>query len=55
MDAMNSSGGAMDFNIISRETVVYATMVVAVLPMLIIYPYVQKFFVKGVMLGAVKE
>ena len=44
----------MDFTVLSRETVVYATMVVAVLPMLVIYPFVQKFFVKGVMIGAVK-
>ena len=44
----------MDFTEMSRETVVYATMVVAVLPMLIVYPFVQRFFVKGVMIGAVK-
>ena len=36
------------------ETVKYATIVVATLPILIVYPFVQRFFVKGVMIGAVK-
>ena len=32
----------------------YAVIVIATLPILMIYPYIQKFFVKGVMIGAVK-
>ncbi len=32
----------------------YSTIVVASVPVLIIYPFVQKHFVKGVMIGAVK-
>lgn len=32
----------------------YSLIVVASVPMLIIYPFVQKFFVKGVMIGSVK-
>ena len=32
----------------------YSTIVVASLPVLIMYPFVQKYFVKGVMIGAVK-
>lgn len=31
-----------------------AIIVVSILPMLIMYPFVQRFFVKGVMIGAVK-
>ena len=54
MTGNSSEQGNMDFTVLSRETVVYATMVIAVAPMLIIYPFVQKFFVKGVMIGAVK-
>ena len=50
----NAENGNIDYTKMSRETVVYATMVVATAPMIIVYPYVQKFFVKGVMLGAVK-
>ena len=32
----------------------YSLIVVASVPMLIAYPFVQKFFVKGVMVGTVK-
>ena len=32
----------------------YSTIVVASLPVLCIYPFVQKYFVKGVMIGAIK-
>lgn len=36
------------------ELLKYAVVVVASLPMLIIYPFVQKYFVKGIMIGGVK-
>lgn len=36
------------------ETIRYALIVVASLPLLILYPFVQRFFVKGVMIGSVK-
>lgn len=32
----------------------YAVIVVATVPMLIVFPFVQKYFVKVVMIGAVK-
>ena len=32
----------------------YSTIVIASLPLLIVYPFIQKFFAKGVMLGSVK-
>ena len=32
----------------------YGLIVVSSLPMLIIYPFVQKYFVQGVMIGALK-
>ena len=35
-------------------TVKYGVIVVASVPMLMIYPLVQKYFVKGVMIGSVK-
>lgn len=37
------------------ETVRYALIVVATIPVLFVYPFLQKYFVKGVMVGAVKE
>ena len=35
-------------------TVKYGVIVVASAPMLMIYPFVQKYFVKGVMIGSIK-
>lgn len=49
--AAASATGAVD---IPKSTVRMAIAVVGILPILIIYPYVQKFFVKGIALGAVK-
>ncbi len=36
------------------ETIKYAVIVVSVVPILCIYPFIQKYFEKGVMIGAVK-
>lgn len=37
------------------ETVKYATIIVSTLPILFLYPFLQKYFVKGVMVGSIKE
>lgn len=36
------------------ETIKYAIVVVSTLPVLLVYPFLQKYFTKGVMIGAVK-
>jgi putative aldouronate transport system permease protein len=36
------------------ESIKFATIIVATLPILVVYPFIQKYFVKGVMVGAVK-
>ena len=37
-----------------RETIKYATLIVVVVPILCVYPFLQRYFVKGIMIGAVK-
>jgi putative aldouronate transport system permease protein len=37
------------------QTIKYATIVVATVPILIIYPFLQRYFVKGALIGAIKE
>lgn len=55
-------GAALDPNLIANAaaranlvvTMKYALVIIASLPMLILYPFIQKYFVKGVMIGSVK-
>jgi putative aldouronate transport system permease protein len=42
-------------NFIVTKNVRMAGIVIALLPLIVIYPFVQRFFVKGVMVGATKE
>lgn len=49
---MDGIGDAPVFGL--EYTLKYSLIVVAVVPMLVIYPFVQKHFVKGVMIGAIK-
>lgn len=37
-----------------NELLKYSLVIVASLPMLIVYPFVQKYFIKGIMVGAIK-
>jgi putative aldouronate transport system permease protein len=39
---------------VSVEGLKYATLVISIVPMLMIYPFVQKYFVKGVLIGSLK-
>ena len=36
------------------EAIKYSVIVVSSVPVLIVYPFVQKYFTKGVMIGAIK-
>lgn len=47
------SGGFAELNKLT-EMIKFCSMIVAAVPMLIVYPFVQKYFEKGFMAGAVK-
>ncbi len=51
--AISNPVGVSKSNVTSNS-IKYATMVVTTLPIVLVYPFLQKYFVKGVMLGAVK-
>ena len=36
------------------ELMKYSLIIVSSLPVMLIYPFVQKYFVKGIMIGAIK-
>lgn len=38
----------------SVNSIKYATLFISIVPMMIIYPFIQKYFVKGVMIGSLK-
>jgi putative aldouronate transport system permease protein len=39
----------------SSESIQLATIVIATVPIVLVYPFLQKYFIKGMMIGAVKE
>ena len=48
---IEAMGEMVDMN---PDTVKAATTVLVVLPIILVYPFLQKYFVKGIMIGAVK-
>lgn len=52
-DAMSAGTGLGDKERVA-ETIKYAVIIISTLPILCIYPFIQKYFTKGVMIGAVK-
>jgi len=46
--------GAEDASRMTGESIKYAVVMVATIPILCVYPFVQKYFVKGVMVGSIK-
>jgi len=49
-----AEGAATDEIIVLGETLKYATIMVATIPILFVYPFLQKYFVKGALIGAIK-
>lgn len=56
MSAMGSMLDPSDYikNYVNSQRIKYVLIVVSTLPIMVVYPFIQKYFVKGVMLGSVK-
>lgn len=59
MDSSNTGYGAAsalasDTKAVPQDTIKMSAIVLSMLPILVLYPFLQKYFVKGVMVGAVK-
>lgn len=52
---MANSVGNTSFESYSGESLMYSMIIFAIIPILIIYPYIQKYFATGVNVGGVKE
>ncbi|NLC44201.1 MAG: carbohydrate ABC transporter permease [Clostridiales bacterium] len=53
-DILNSTAVSGDDVNSYAETIKYAAIVISTVPILMVYPFLQKYFMKGVMIGAVK-
>ena len=52
--------GAKDYNKpqswgVTDESIKYATMMIATIPIVLVYPFIQKYFIRGILLGSIKE
>lgn len=52
---LSNKGGNTSETIRESETFIFAMLVCAIVPIIIIYPYIQKYFATGVNVGGVKE
>jgi putative aldouronate transport system permease protein len=52
-DSFDSSAGMVD-KVLLAESIKYVVIIISSLPVLLMYPFVQKHFVKGVMIGSLK-
>ena len=54
LSAANLAGTDMIERIKLAEMLKYCIIVVSTLPLMLVYPFIQKYFTKGVMLGSIK-
>ncbi|MEG2582921.1 MAG: carbohydrate ABC transporter permease, partial [Oscillospiraceae bacterium] len=56
-NANNMSAGAaeaMGQTMMTSDMIISSSIIISIIPILCVYPFIQKYFVKGVMVGAVK-
>lgn len=54
MDQSSQMAGTLAVQTFTAETIRMATMIVVVVPIILVYPFLQKYFVKGIMIGSIK-
>jgi ABC-type sugar transport system, permease component len=50
-----SMGAGADTGFAIGENIKYATIIVSTLPIMLVYPFIQRYFVQGALIGAVKQ
>lgn len=51
---MSEAGDTSALSMVSTTNYRYAVIIISLIPILLVYPFIQKYFTKGVMVGAVK-
>ena len=53
-EASGVSSGSEYSDLVSAKTISYAGIIVALIPIMCVYPFIQKHFTKGIMIGSLK-
>ncbi|MFS0727454.1 carbohydrate ABC transporter permease [Paenibacillus sp. 1P07SE] len=53
-DDMTGGDAGMTERVMMAESIKYAVIIVSSIPVLVLYPFIQRYFVKGVMIGSIK-
>lgn len=48
-------GAGADTGFAIGENIKYATIIISTLPIMLVYPFIQRYFVQGALIGAVKQ
>ena len=51
---MSQAGDMSGMANVAATNYKYAVIIISIVPILMVYPFIQKYFTKGVMVGAVK-